>query len=159
MSESIMQTEKRCYLTGAEVWLDKHHVFTGPRRKAADKWGCWVWLRADYHNMTKIDGYGYFTFALRYAMLDDCLKLSLVINDPFHQHVTDETIYNSKILASNMIPYLNPSNTAVIMNQWRHTNHHSHYIGLTATYSFGGKKVRYVRHDLRDTESKRAEKQ
>ena len=116
------------------------------------------WL-ADYHNMTKIDGYGYFTFALRYAMLDDCLKLSLVINDPFHQHVTDETIYNSKILASNMIPYLNPSNTAVIMNQWRHTNHHSHYIGLTATYSFGGKKVRYVRHDLRDTESKRAEKQ
>ena len=49
MSESIMQTEKRCYLTGAEVWLDKHHVFTGPRRKAADKWGCWVWLRHDVH--------------------------------------------------------------------------------------------------------------
>lgn len=116
------------------------------------------WL-ADYHNMTKIDGYGYFTFALRYAMLDDRLKLSLVVNDPFHQHVTDETIYNSKILASNIIPYLDPPNTAVMMEQWCHTNHHSHFIGLTATYSFGGKKVRYVRHDLRDTESKRAEKQ
>ena len=49
MTDSIMQTEKRCYLTGAEAWLDKHHIFTGPRRKAADKWGCWVWLRHDVH--------------------------------------------------------------------------------------------------------------
>ena len=49
MTDSIMQTEKRCYLTGAETWLDKHHIFTGPRRKAAEKWGCWVWLRHDVH--------------------------------------------------------------------------------------------------------------
>ena len=35
----------------------------------------------------------------------------------------------------------------------------SHYLGLTATYSFGGKKVRHIRHDLNNSESKRAEKQ
>ncbi len=46
---SILQTEKECYLTGSRINLDKHHVFTGPRRKAADKWGCWVWLNHDVH--------------------------------------------------------------------------------------------------------------
>lgn len=49
MTDSILQTEKRCYLTGAERELDRHHVYSGPRRKAAEKWGCWVWLRHDVH--------------------------------------------------------------------------------------------------------------
>lgn len=48
-----MQTEKICYLTGATTNLHKHHVFAGSRRKASEKWGCWVWLRADYHNMSR----------------------------------------------------------------------------------------------------------
>lgn len=25
------------------------HCFHGPRRKAAEKWGCWIWLRSDLH--------------------------------------------------------------------------------------------------------------
>jgi len=109
---------------------------------------------SDYRDMTMTDSYGYFYFALRYTMLNDRLKLSLVANDPFRQHVTDVTIYNSRNwLYDSYTPYHEP------MEHISHTNHHSHYIGLTATYSFGGKKVRYVRHDLRDTESKRAEKQ
>ena len=49
MSKSIMQAEKRCFITGATVGLDKHHCMHGIRRKAADKWGCWVWLRHDIH--------------------------------------------------------------------------------------------------------------
>ena len=116
------------------------------------------WL-ADYHDMTQTDGYGYFTFALRYALMDDRLKLSLTAVDPFCQHVTDETIHNSRIWSQSFIPYQEPPNSSVVIQQWRHTRHHSHYIALTATYSFGGKKVRQVRHDMRDTESKRAEKQ
>ena len=116
------------------------------------------WL-ADYHDMTKTDGYGYFTFALRYALMDDRLKLSLTAVDPFCQHVTDETIHNSRIWSQSFIPYQEPPNSSVVIQQWRHTRHHSHYIALTATYSFGGKKVRQIRHDMRDTESKRAEKQ
>lgn len=108
---------------------------------------------SDYKDMTMTDGYGYFYFALRYTMLNDRLKLSLVANDPFHQHVTDESDYNNWNLYTGDYWNIAP------MTKESHTNHHSHFIGLTATYSFGGKKVRYVRHDLRDTESKRAEKQ
>ena len=47
--ESILQTEKQCFITGAVVCLDKHHIYHGPRRKAAEKYGCWVWLRHDLH--------------------------------------------------------------------------------------------------------------
>ena len=107
---------------------------------------------ADYRDMTKTDSYGYFYFALRYSMLDDRLKLSLVANDPFHQHITDETIYNSK---EGWYSYEHNSD---MKQHLSHTNHHSHYIGLTATYSFGSKKVRHIRHDIENTESKRAEK-
>ena len=49
MAESILQTEKECFLTGSRVQLDQHHVYHGPRREAADRWGCWVWLRHDVH--------------------------------------------------------------------------------------------------------------
>lgn len=51
MTTSIMQDEKRCYISGSVGRLDKHHCFHGSRRKAADKWGCWVWLRHDIHMM------------------------------------------------------------------------------------------------------------
>jgi hypothetical protein len=50
--DSILQTEKECYITGATSGLHKHHVYTASRRKASDKWGCWVWLRADWHNLS-----------------------------------------------------------------------------------------------------------
>lgn len=49
MKKSILQDEKKCFITGYEGQLDRHHVFHGPRRKAADKWGCWVWMRHDLH--------------------------------------------------------------------------------------------------------------
>lgn len=49
MSKSIMQDEEKCFVTGSTDMLDCHHCFHGIRRKAADKWGCWVWLRHDIH--------------------------------------------------------------------------------------------------------------
>ena len=49
MSQSIMQKEKVCYVSGSQRDLDLHHIFHGIRRKAADKWGCWCWLRHDIH--------------------------------------------------------------------------------------------------------------
>ena len=49
MKRSIMQTELACYLTGSQTMLELHHCFHGPRRKAADEWGCWIWLRQDLH--------------------------------------------------------------------------------------------------------------
>jgi len=108
---------------------------------------------SDYRELIETDSYGYFYFALRYAMLDDRLKLSLVANDPFHQHVTDEFIYNSKSV------WCGYDYDMFTKRHQSHTNHHSHYIGLTATYSFGGKKVRHIRHNIENTESQRAEKQ
>lgn len=49
MTNSIMQDDRYCYITGRTGELDRHHCFTGPRRKAAEAWGCWVWLDHDIH--------------------------------------------------------------------------------------------------------------
>lgn len=49
MSKSIMQSSKECFITGSTEGLHKHHCFHGIRRKAAEKYGCWVWLRSDIH--------------------------------------------------------------------------------------------------------------
>jgi hypothetical protein len=53
MALSIMQNEKVCYFTGSSGDLHRHHVFGGANRQASEGWGCWVWLRADYHNMSE----------------------------------------------------------------------------------------------------------
>ena len=103
---------------------------------------------SDYSGLTETSSYGYFHFALRYSMMDDRLKLSLVANDPFHQYITDETIYNGLPISASW-PYKQKI-------QYSHTNHHAHYVGITASYSIGGKKVRRIQHDMKDTESQRA---
>jgi len=50
MLDSILQDRRECYITGATEGLHKHHVYAGSRRKASEQWGCWVWLRWDWHN-------------------------------------------------------------------------------------------------------------
>ena len=52
MSQSIMQSGRECYITGSTTDLHRHHIYGGGRRQASEKWGCWVWLRADWHNMS-----------------------------------------------------------------------------------------------------------
>jgi len=51
--ESLLCPVKECYITGSRVNLHRHHVFGGPLRQKSERWGCWVWLRADYHNMSE----------------------------------------------------------------------------------------------------------
>ena len=47
---SILQREKRSYLSGRTGNLEKHHIFFGnPNRKLSEKYGCWVWLSAEEH--------------------------------------------------------------------------------------------------------------
>lgn len=92
------------------------------------------WFK-DYQGMTGTDAYGYFYFALRYALLGNRLRLSLVANDPFRQHVTDEFIHNSRRFVVNA-NYVDSEK----MNHTVHTLHHSHYIALTATYSLVAEK-------------------
>lgn len=47
---SILQTEKVCYITGRTDQLHKHHIFGGANRKISDEYGFWVWLTYDFHN-------------------------------------------------------------------------------------------------------------
>lgn len=52
MELNLLQNEKCCYVTGKTVNLHRHHVFGGARRKSSEKWGCWVYLTAEMHNMS-----------------------------------------------------------------------------------------------------------
>lgn len=67
---SLLQEEKECYITHSTLNLHKHHIYMGPFRKKSDKYGCWVWLRADWHNMAS---YGvHFNHALDLSLKREC---------------------------------------------------------------------------------------
>ena len=54
MSKSLIQEEKKCIVCDRLNNLHKHHVFYGTaNRKKAEQDGCWVWLCAYHHNMSK----------------------------------------------------------------------------------------------------------
>lgn len=110
---------------------------------------------SDYVALVKTENYGYFTFAIRYSLMDDRLKLALVVKDPFHQHVTNETLFCTNESGLTLLD----RDALITYRIFSHTNHHTHYIGLSATYSFGSKKVRRIQHDLKDIESQRAQRQ
>lgn len=97
------------------------------------------WIK-QYVGLRRYDSYSRFCFALRYSMLSDRLKLSLVADDPFRQHVTDAESYYER------------------RTECDHVNHHSHSIGLTVSYSFGGKAICRAYRDMKNAETKRAEK-
>ena len=54
MRKSIIQTEKRCYLCGSTLQLERHHCLHGTAgRKLADKHGLWIWCCAYHHRDNK----------------------------------------------------------------------------------------------------------
>lgn len=48
--KSIIQNDKRCFITGRDHNLHKHHIFGAANRKISEKYGFWVYLTADLHN-------------------------------------------------------------------------------------------------------------
>lgn len=50
--KSIIQKNKICFITGDIYNLHKHHIFGGANRNLSEKDGLYVYLRADYHNMS-----------------------------------------------------------------------------------------------------------
>lgn len=42
--QSVIQSEKRCFLCGRRINLDEHHVFFGKNRKLSEKYGLKVYL-------------------------------------------------------------------------------------------------------------------
>ncbi len=47
--KSILQNEKKCYVTGSTKGLHKHHIFGAFNRDNSEKYGLWVWLQWDRH--------------------------------------------------------------------------------------------------------------
>jgi len=68
---SIMQERKECYITGAKCNLHAHEIYFGnPNRDKSLKWGCWVWLRGDWHNQSN---YGvHFNSELDKRLKEEC---------------------------------------------------------------------------------------
>lgn len=58
MSKSIMQDKRECYITGETENIVKHHIFGGGRRQLSEQWGCWIYLRPDWHNMADYGVHG-----------------------------------------------------------------------------------------------------
>lgn len=70
--KSILQTEKKCYVTGATNSLHLHHIYPGKNRKISDQNGFTVWLRSDWHNMS---GYGvHFNKELDLHLKQECQR-------------------------------------------------------------------------------------
>ena len=52
--KSIIQGEKKCFITGQAYWLECHHIFFGrANRKLSEKYGLKVWLTRELHRGTK----------------------------------------------------------------------------------------------------------
>lgn len=51
-NDSILQSEKKCYITGKTYGLHKHHIYGGPNRRISEKHGFYVWLIPELHNMS-----------------------------------------------------------------------------------------------------------
>ncbi len=49
MAKSILQNEKRCFISGSTTGLQRHHIYGASNRNISEKNGFWVWLRHDYH--------------------------------------------------------------------------------------------------------------
>ena len=49
-----MSNEPECYICHTPLNLHKHHIFEGTgRRNLSEYWGCWVYLCANHHNMSR----------------------------------------------------------------------------------------------------------
>lgn len=48
--KSILQNEKKCYITGRTSGLHVHHIFEGKNRNLSEKYGLKVYLIPELHN-------------------------------------------------------------------------------------------------------------
>ena len=57
--QSILQTEKVCYITGQTDNLHKHHIYFGnPWRQISEDNGFWVYLTGYLHNQSNVGVHG-----------------------------------------------------------------------------------------------------
>lgn len=52
--KSVVSNERKCWVCGRSEPLHKHHIYYGnANRRLSEKYGCWVWLCPEHHNMSK----------------------------------------------------------------------------------------------------------
>ena len=52
-TKSIVSNERVCWVCGTPYGLHKHHVYEGTaNRKLSEKFGCWVYLCGNHHNLS-----------------------------------------------------------------------------------------------------------
>lgn len=74
MMDSILQTEKECYITGAKHNLHRHHIYAGANRKISEKHGFVVYLVARLHNQSADGVHGMNGHALDLKLKQDCQR-------------------------------------------------------------------------------------
>lgn len=71
--ESILQKEKKCYITGRTDNLHCHHIYFGSNRRTSDLCGFWVWLTGEWHNQSP---YGvHFNHGLDIYLKQECQRV------------------------------------------------------------------------------------
>ena len=69
-SKSLLSNEQVCYVCGC-TGVHRHHIYYGTaNRKISEKYGCWVWLCPDHHNMS--DAGVHFDKRLDLALKAEC---------------------------------------------------------------------------------------
>ena len=72
MAKSILQSEKKCFITGSTENLHRHHIYFGANRRISEENGFSVWLIPEYHNMSD---YGvHFDKAFDLKLKQDCQR-------------------------------------------------------------------------------------
>lgn len=74
MAKSILQREKKCYITGSTYNLHRHHIFAGGRRQISEREGFWVYLIGHLHNQSNDGVHGKNGHALDLRLKQDCQR-------------------------------------------------------------------------------------
>lgn len=72
--KSILQTERKCYITGSTYNLHRHHIFAGGRRQISEREGFWVYLIGHLHNQSNEGVHGKNGHALDLKLKQDCQR-------------------------------------------------------------------------------------
>ena len=72
--KSILQGEKKCYVTGSTYNLHRHHIFAGGRRQISEREGFWVYLIGHLHNQSNDGVHGKNGHALDLKLKQDCQR-------------------------------------------------------------------------------------
>ena len=75
MADSILQSEKKCFVTGITTGLHKHHIYMGdPLREISEENGFWVYLIKELHNITSFGVHGTYGHELDIALKQVCQR-------------------------------------------------------------------------------------